>query len=361
MAELRYCLSEGLRNAVNARFGGGLILLMMALAVVSSGLADTASTQDFIDRERQWVRAGGTVLVVSSDNGIDAGSCERLSRSAGITGSALLVASGAQVRTGRAPGVPLALSEATFGLLGLVGVEGPWGAAMSREVADDLGLEDLGWLTVKWSQTPSGSSAGRLSDAPVRVRVIDAPLLPQNYATGLILLTGSAGISGECIVATTPAAKEEIRGALPGMLASAGTVSIADRLVAGKFGEDLSRGYAARITKWLPLAAGAAVGLAWLLMAWQRRSREGLYATLGFTRAHRALISTAEWLILSGAGALLGLLLAAVIAPLTGQHYPAVHWTLLRSSAAAWLTASGISALTALISPRAILSALKDR
>lgn len=347
-ADWRYCLAEGLRNALTARFGGALIVAMMAVAVAGTAIADAATIRRFVDQEAQWVGAGGTVLVVSSETGIDAGACERLSRSAGINGSALVAASGEQVRVLRAPGVPLALSEATFGLMGLAGGDGTWRAAMSLEVADDLGLRDWSWLSLEDS-------------APVQVRIIDARFLPQNYASGLILLTRSAGPNGECIVSTTPSAKDDIREALPGLLASAGTVTVADRLIEGQFGAALSRSYATRITAWLPLAAGAGVGVTCLLVGWQRRGREGLYATLGFTRAHRAVISLAEWILLTGVGALLGLGLAAVVVGLTGHTHPTVHWTLLRSWATAWLSATGLASLSTLVSPKSILSALKDR
>lgn len=362
-----FVAAEGVRNALTSRATGLLLILLTALAVAGTGLADAVAVATLTRKETQWIASGGTVLVASSEAGVSAASCESMNQVPGIIGAASMTSTTIKVRANRAPGVPLSLTRATASMLRLtrsvaptpIADPGTWVAAIGDETAASLGLSTGDHIVLA-----ADDGATQTADIPtdvLQVTVVDTTILPEQLSAGVILLAPASG-AGDCIIATTPSSTDTIAAALPALLAAGGQpVTVANRLIEGSFGHTLTTSFEARPTRWLPYAAGFAVGIAWTLIAWGRRSREGLYATLGFTRTHRYLINTTEWFILSGTGLGFGLTIAGIVATFAEPHLTSTPPSLARAGLVTWLTATAITLVITATSPRSIPNALKDR
>jgi hypothetical protein len=160
-----------------------------------------------------------------------------------------------------------------------------------------------------------------------------------------------------------PQYRSTLRAAIPAVLGetSRAPINVADRLPAGPSAQDPSAAWAGRPTRWAPAAAGVVVGLLWAAIAWTRRGRSALYASIGVPYSGGVLLRWTEGAAVVLLGALWGCVLAVEIAAL-GVDVPLRVATslVLRDGGAATAVALAVVVLVGLWRPPT-LAALKDR
>lgn len=142
---------------------------------------------------------------------------------------------------------------------------------------------------------------------------------------------------------------------------SRGTVQFAGRLPAGGFAQDPAREFQVRPSRWAGTVAGAVAGLLGAVVAWTRRGRAALYASIGVPWSGGVLIRWTEGVVVVVSGILWGAVLSLGAAVLWSGADTRLGITMaLQHLAAALATGVLVVVLRGLPRPPT-LSALKDR
>lgn len=359
-------IDEGLRNWRSGRWLTVLASAFVVAALTVPAAVDGHGISRMIEDEQAWEQAGGRMLVVSNEaaGGVDRAACESVSRLDGVMASASVTRLTARAGVPNAPEAQLPLVAVTEGIGPLLRLEPSGGGVLvPRDLADGIGVREGSSLTLFLDDSHDPSLTGLLPEGPVTVgAVTDTSVLGQDLSSAVLLPSSASGRAGSCVVRAGPGYLEAVRAGLPAMLGLPGEDAIvADRLVGGEYARDFSVEYATRGLKQSPWLVGASISLLWLLLVWMRRSRDGLYATLGADATTRAIIRAAEGLALVGTSALLAATVTSATLALTAHHADALvgdvvrHFTIAISLA---LLGVLVSVLLPLRSPLAVL---KDR
>ncbi|NTW40581.1 MAG: hypothetical protein HGA44_11965, partial [Cellulomonadaceae bacterium] len=181
--------------------------------------------------------------------------------------------------------------------------------------------------------------------------------------TGVLLLRAATGTTSTCYVRIEPPYREDLRAAIPAVLGETSTspIQVADRLTAGAFAQDPATAFAQRSTRWAASAAGLVAGLLWAVIAWTRRGRAALYASIGVPYAGGVLIRWTEGAVVTLLGVLWGTALAVTTAVSLAHTDAGLALDLgARGGITAGTTALVVVVLAGLWRPQT-LAALKDR
>lgn len=355
-------VGEGVRAALAGRWVSATLVLLSCWAVAAPGAFDAVAVARLAEEERRFLAAGGNVMLVENrEAGVPAYACDQAARSPGVLASAALTRQEPAVLTA-APGGDVGVSSATAGIYGLLGVaaDRPTGAIVPVTLAERMGLRDGDWIVLRPAPGTRGTSLP--SDA-VRIAVVDTSVLGEAHGGIILPTTAAPGDTADaCVVMARPADLAVVKSALPAMLpAGTGQTVVLDRLITGEFAADYSGQYRERPLQWAWAAAGAVVGLVWLLVGWVRRSADALYAAMGADLATRLQVRLAEWGLLAGVGATWGTALGIIFAVAMGAPFGIAANYVTRHALASMLMASAIVLIGQLRRPRSLLADLKDR
>lgn len=371
-------VGEGVLNFVHGRWLSWVTAALVAAGLSIPALIDALWVSDLVTAEREWVAAGGRVLVVTNEaaGGVPRAACEATARIDGVEAAAALTRLSARAGLANAPEAGLVVVAAGEGISALLGTEPVSGALIPPGLADDLGVEtgDHLWVTRVPAATPNGPAAatggagaagtdGPLPVGPIAIgAVADASVLGESYESAVFLPVAAEGRAEACVVRAAPGYVEPLRDALPTILTSDGSDAIvADRLIGGAYARNFAAEYAVRGLRDAPWGVGGGIAALWLLVTWVRRGRDSLYATLGADWAARAVMRASEGLALLATAAALACLVTIGSLALVGADLPAV----LPGVAMCGVTAIGIAVvgiLACAVAPLGgALAALKDR
>jgi hypothetical protein len=314
--------------------------------------------------ERDYLAAGGDLLVAQSagDHPLDAGRCAALASVQGVrAAAALTVAPGAAHLVGR-PESQQTLVTATAGILDLLDVPAlPADGVVASSVIADR------WQWAPGTHLQLDPTDAGLARAPAAVLTVaavrDLALLSEGASTGVLMIRPPVGDADQCFVRIDPQYRDDLRDTIPAVLGETTTsaVNVSDRLPAGALAQDPASAYDSRTTRWAAGAAGLVVGLLWAVVAWTRRGRAALYASVGVPYSGGVLIRWTEGAGILVLGVLWGAALAATVAACTVDVPVGVALDLVvRGGGLALGVALGVVVLVGLWRPPT-LAALKDR
>lgn len=364
--KLGVAAGEGLRNWRHGRWLTALATLFIAAAMSATAITDAIAIDRLVRDEAAWEDAGGRVLVATNADagGIDRAACEGVARLDGVSASVSLTRLEARAGVANAPEANLPLVAAGEGIGRLLGLEPAAGAILPRDLASGIGVGPGDTITLVPGTAASDALAvDMLPTAPVPVAAVtDTGVLAEDFAYAVLLPTSASGRAGSCYVRAAPGYLADVRAALPALLASDGQPPVvADRLVGGAYARDFAAEYADRGLKQAPWAVGASAALLWLLLVWIRRSRDGLYATLGADSSTRTVIRTSEGTALVVVATALAALVTAGVLRMTVASVAAVSHDVVRHLTIAGSVAVLGVLVSALVPLRSPLGALKDR
>ena len=360
----RASLAEGLANLRDGALLGTALVAIATLVIGGALLTDVLTAARVVRAESAYLDAGGDLLVAQGQNGatLDAARCVSLAHLTGVrTAFAVTVKPGAAELVGR-PESRQALVLATAGVLDLFDAPdlGPDDVLLSQIIADrwqwdtgaHLQLDALSAVTL-------GAPTGVLTVAGT----VDLARLAEGASTGVLLLQPPTGPVDTCFVRIEPQYRDVLRATIPAVLGetSGRAVTVADRLPAGASAVDPVAAFDARTTRWSGAAAGAVVGLLWAIVAWTRRGRAALYASIGVPYSGGVLLRWTEGVTIVLVGALWGTLLATTVAVTLLDAPPTLAVDIaLRGGALAAAVALALVVAVGLWRP-STLTALKDR
>ncbi|TQL02504.1 hypothetical protein [Cellulomonas sp. SLBN-39] len=359
----RASFAEG---ATNLRESGvlGAVLVGLAAVLVAAGLlVDVRAAHAVVEAESGYLAAGGDLLVAQAgdDGSIDAARCVAVAGTTGVRASAAVtVAPGAAGIVGR-PAAEQTVVTATDGVLDVLDLPAPRpdGVVVAAGLADRWE-----WAAGSHLQlVPRESTAGLPTGVLTVEAVADLARLSEGASTGVLVLAAPIGDAQACFVRIDPQYRDDLRAALPAVLGetAAGPVSVSDRLPAGALAQDPASAYDHRVTRWVGGAVGAVVGLVWAVVAWTRRGRAALYASLGVPWAGGVLVRWVEGLGIALLGTVWGTSLAATTAVTAlGVPAPLAVDLAVRGGALAFAVASLVVVAAGLWQPPTLAS-LKDR
>jgi hypothetical protein len=360
----RHSVAEALANV---RAGGFLMATLIALgaAMVAAVVAvDLGAAHRIVAAEDAYLAAGGDLLVAqpAGQGEVDAAACADLAGLAGVrTAFALDVQPGGARLVGR-PESQQTFVMATPGVAEFLGLDHLGGdqAAVSTLIADR-------WQWSPGSRFQLDDDDARALHAPPGVLTVAAvsnlELISQSASTGVLLVRAPTGTAQACYVQVMPSYKKDLKAAIPALLgeSSRDTIQVAERLPAGGFAQDPAREFEARPTRWAGAGAGAVAGLLWAVVAWTRRGRAALYASIGVPYSGGVLIRWTEGMVVVVSGILWGAVLSVGAAMLWSGADAGLGVTMaLQHLVAALATGVLVVVLTGLPRPPT-LSALKDR
>ncbi|MGY4645023.1 hypothetical protein [Cellulomonas sp. URHB0016] len=309
----RASLGEGFANLRDGAWSSAALVAIATLVVGGALLADVTAAGHVLAAERAYLHAGGDLLVAqpTTDRPLDAARCDMLSGVQGVVAAAgVSITPAAGALTGR-PDSAQTVVQATAGIVDLLGLP-------------DLGTDEVVVSTViadRWQWAPG--SHLQLADAPgvphgvlTVAAVRDLGLLSEGASTGVLLVRQPAGDIDQCFVRIEPQYGKVLRDTLPAVLGETGNaaVNVSDRLPAGAFAQDPRAAWDGRATRWASAAAGLVVGLLWAVVAWTRRGRSALYASVGVPYSAGVLIRWTEGAGVVTLGTLWGAALALSVA-----------------------------------------------
>lgn len=360
----RSSVGEGLANLRDGALLGAVLVAITTLVVAGALLVDVLTAARVLTAERDYLAAGGDLLVAQSAGpaGIDAGRCAALADVHGVRAAAALkVTPGAAHLVGR-PESQQTLVTATAGVLDLLDVPAlpADGVVVSSVIADRWQWAPGSHLQLD----PADAGNARAPGSVLTVTAVrDLALLSEGASTGVLLVQPPVGTADQCFVRIDPQYRDDLRATIPAVLGetSSSAVNVSDRLPAGALAQDPATAYAMRTTRWAAGAAGLVVGLLWAVVAWTRRGRAALYASVGVPYSGGVLIRWTEGVGIVLLGVLWGAALAATVAACTVDVPVEVALSLvLRGSGLALALAVGVVVLVGLWRPPT-LAALKDR
>ncbi|NKY38115.1 hypothetical protein [Cellulomonas septica] len=368
--------SVGRRWRASASFGEGLanvrdgallfagVVAISTLVVGGALVADVVTGARILAAEREYLDSGGNLLVVQrqSEGKLDAGLCASLEAVPGVTAAAGVSVEPGAVRLVGRPESQQTIVTATAGVLDILGVDGVGG---DEVVASTVVSER--WLWQEGSRLRIEAEDADHVGAPSAVLTVAAvsnlERLSEGASTGILLLQAPTGEVDHCFVQVDAQYREDVRAALPALLGERpdSAVAVSDRLPAGAFAQDPVAAWDGRPTRWIAGAAGAVVGLLWLVVAWTRRGRAALYASLGVPYAGGVLIRWVEGASVAVLGVLWGAALAASVAVAAVDTPLGVALSsVTRGGALAGAVGLAVVTVAALVRP-GTLAALKDR
>lgn len=359
-------IDEGLKNWRHGRWLTALVTVFTVVALSATAIADGIGIARLVEGERVWVSAGGRMLVATNEDagGIPRAACESAARIDGVAASAALDRLPARSGLANAPHADLPVVAAGAGLSALLGVDqAVAGAILPSAIADSIGVSAGESIIFAKGSRPLTEQATLLPTGPVTVAAVtDTTVLGEDFAYSILLPTPAHGLAGSCHVRVEPGQLDTARSALPALLSTSGQDAVvADRLIGGEYTRDFSDEYASRGLQHAPWLAGAAITLLWLLLVWIRRSRDGLYATLGADRATRTIIRATEGLALLSTSAVAAAFIIPTGLALTTSDLAAVIPDAARHLVIAVSVAVVGVSIGTLVPLRSPLAALKDR
>ncbi|MFE1320544.1 hypothetical protein [Kitasatospora phosalacinea] len=363
-------LTEGARSW---RYGRWATLLTTALAVAAVALPavlDSSAVSAAVTGERAWVAAGGRVLVVSNPQaGLSRQVCEGLNGVDGVQAAFAATREDPAPGTAAAPGRRLPVATVTAGAARFLGLAPTGdGAIVSAHATGTTGAGP--WLSFDADTAPAAPDPNGRPHTPLPTRplpiaaVTDLAPLGDAYDYGVLLPVPATGTADDCFVRADAAHWHTLRDNLAGLFGRTDPTRptlVRPRLADGAFARDYAAEYHHRPTAALPYAAGAGVGLLWLLLRWLTRSRDGLYQTLGAGPRTRMLIALGEWsctlLVAAPAGAALALGATALLGLPADVAFPFTARACVLSLA----TATAVAATWFLLPRPDPLALVKDR
>lgn len=357
-------VGEGLRNVRDGAWLFAGLVAISALVVGGALLADVVTGARILGEESAYLDAGGNLLVAQrqSDGTLDAGRCASLTGISGVTAAAgVSVEPGAGRLVGR-PDSQQTIVTATPGVLEILDVGS---VGTDQAVASSVVSERWLWREGSHFQIEADDAerVGVPSTVQSLAAVADLELLSEGASTGILFLRAPVGEVDQCFVQIAAQYRDDVRAALPALLGERpdSAVTVADRLPAGAFAQDPAASWDGRPTRWIAGAAGLVVGLLWLVVAWTRRGRAALYASLGVPYAGGVLIRWVEGAGVVALGVLWGAALATSVAVVGVDVQLGVVLSLVsRGGALAGAVGLAVVTISALMRP-GTLAALKDR
>jgi hypothetical protein len=362
---------EGVENVRRGGILMGALVVIMTIFVAGATVLDARTAQAIIDAEARFLDDGGDLLVAFAGTGrIDAAACERAKELAGVRAAGAVDLGPLATGVVGHPGVSQSIVAVTPGVLGLFGDRGPRVPPVPVTLASDEVIvapavaERWAWKAGTTLQLTGGEVAGlALPEEALRVAAVaDLELIDDAASTSVLVIRPATGWAGACYVRVDPRYRADVAAGLPFFLGESRSspVSVADRLPEGGGTTDPATAVDERATRWIGAAAGVMMGLLWGIVAWMRRSRTALYATIGVSRSSSFLIrwTEAAGVLLAGSlwGGAFGIS-AAVAMGCTPAH--AVVWA---GTTAVVALGTGMLLATAVTLWRpATLAALKDR
>jgi hypothetical protein len=333
------------------------VLAMTAAALGVLFYLEVHRADELIEYQRDYVRRGGYLALISSDAGIPADRCEALGREEWV------VAAGAAAPAGHAslasvPGVSFAHYRVTQGLLsvwfpGVVsraepGVESVYaGETLARE----MGLVPGGRAAIE-----GGPNAAVASVVPLRDRVAPAD-------RSIIEVVPAIGTMSQCWVEFAPRAFRIGLETAPALLATGDQpVTVSQHTISGQFTRSPQEELTTRPERRAWVAAGLIVILLTAITTWFRRSEIALYAALGTDRVRLVVANGLEAWALTLGGVVSGVLWALALERLGGHTVTLDSFVLaMRSTGSAALLIMAVAPLAPLLVRGDIAAALKDR
>ncbi|NNH07795.1 hypothetical protein [Cellulomonas fimi] len=360
----RASLREGLTNFWQALLLGPLLVTLTTLVVAATLVTDAVTAARVVRAEQEYLGAGGDLLVAQRPNEvpIDVARCVALKRLAGVREAAAVSVRPSAARVVGRPESQQTLVLATAGALDLLNAPsvGAHEVLASQTIAD------------RWQWAPgSHLQLAPLDDADLAVppgvltvtATADLALLSEGASTGLLLVRAPTGTADACFVRIEPQYREDLRASMPAALGArdGAGVTVSDRLPAGAAAADPAAAFDTRTTRWAPPFGGTAVGLLWLVVAWTRRGRAAMYASIGVPYSGGVLLRWTEGAAVAVLGCLWGAAWA-VTASVCLLEVPAALAVSLsaRGGASALCVALTMVLLVGLWRPPT-LAALKDR
>jgi hypothetical protein len=360
----RHSVAEAVANV---RAGGFLVVTVIgvvALMVAAAVAVDIGAAHRIVAAEDAYLAAGGDLVVAQAagDGRVDAAACANLARLAGVrTAFAFDVQPGGARLVGR-PESQQTVVTVTPGAAELLGIDH---LDADQAVVSTLIADRWQWSPgSRFQLDPDDARTLRVPSGVLTVAAVsNLDLIAQSASTGVLLVRAATGPAQSCYVRVWPSSRDDLTAAIPALLGetSHGTVQMAQRLPAGGFAQDPAHEFEVRPTRWAGAVAGAVAGLLWAVVAWTRRGRAALYASVGVPWSGGVLIRWTEGVVVVVAGILWGTALGLGAAMLWSGAAAGLGVTMaLQHMAAALATGVVVVVLTGLPRPPT-LSALKDR
>jgi len=314
----------------------GALTLLLTLAV---GFGVLAETQSIAEEERNRIEIGGETLVATTDSrdGLSAQRCDSLEEISAVE------ASGGVVRSEYVAIdlLPSRRVDVLYATPGFVGAVWPHGAAttgtpsvfVGEELADDLGLR-------------VGDHVKILPDGTEPVVLPVGGVLGATNRLGLpgqliVIETPAQGFVPQCVVSLSPGNGGELDSVVLALLRTPGAETFLGPVVAGRAGDVLpEERLASRLTRFLPLAGGAACAVLITAFWFARRHDIALYRLLGMRSGGTLLMIAAEHLWVVIVPACVGALAVASACVASDASVVAIQ-----STALALLAMTGLSLL----------------
>lgn len=359
--KVRASVVEGLIS-VRSSVLAPVVVAITALVLGGALLTDALVAGRVLRAEAAYLAAGGDLLVAQDQAGrpLDAAACGAVT---GLTGVRAVAAVSVLPGAARVAGRPDSAQTVVLATAGVLDVLG----------APDLDAGDVlvsRTIAERWQWSAGAHlrllpiSGARVPSTVLTVRAVaDLGLLSEGASTGVLVVRSPGGDADACFVRIEPQYRADLRDALPVVLGSTSrsTVTVADRLPAGAAAVDPAVAFDTRATRWAGPAAGVFVGLLWGVVAWTRRGRSALYASLGVPYSGGVLLRWTEGSAVVLLGGLWGTALATTVGVvLLRAPVDATVSLCLRGGAAGVAVAVALVVLVGLWRPPT-LAALKDR
>lgn len=303
-------IREAYRNTVSGRWFSVAIVLIIMGATVSATMVDAANVSDIHAAEQRFLADGGNIVQIAGTEGeakVNAAACSALSHSPDVIASSAV---SSRVDGARLAGRPEAMQTIHYATAGFEKIAG---SSVTLDAGQALSAASI---AERWRYSTGaliGFEPAQGLDPSVEVAdVVDMARLGDAYTTTLVLLAPATGTADTCLVLVEPWAIDRVIERSPAALGdtkenplrAASLQQLGDYFV--PFGEQ----YDNRSTAYVPLIAGAAVGLVAAMLMWIRRGRYALYSTLGLKYSQVVQLRLYEWAILLALGVLPGITIA---------------------------------------------------
>lgn len=363
-----------LREGVEGVRHGGILMATLvafvALVTAAGTWSDTTTAIDIVVAEQAHLDAGGDVLVAQRGDStpISAAACARLAEIDGVRDSGAVTVGVLATGVAGLPEIQQSVVRITEGILGVLGnrqgvpdarAQGLVSAVVPPTVAAQRGLRPGSMVQL----TGGDVEGAEIPTRPVRVdAIVDTSVLGEAFGSSVFLVQPPVGDASTCYVRVDAHARESLVGVVAAQLGDSATsmVQVSERLPTGAAAADPRAQWRERPTRWVGLAAGLIVAVTWSVVAWMRRGRAALAATIGVRYTEGVLIRWAEGATVVTVGCLWGVLLGGLAVTATGADPGLALGLVARTGALAWAVALGGVVLVGLGRPNTV-AALKDR
>lgn len=286
----REMLSEAWRNAAAGVTRWFLFVLLGSLGVVSVGLVDAGQAHSISEARESFDAAGGSVVVLSAESGIEGRACDSLQLVPGVVSSGAISPSTSNLELKALPGQPVPVyrvSGAFGGFSALPGLHPYSSIAIARDVAETFALS-------RGAVVPT--SQGNMTVGDVYTWADDGRRAGLGYA--VLERDSSSEPFDECWAELGPGADND-QALLVSALGAATILSSQDTEFSqlnaslGRSGPD-EHAYVERSTARLPIVAFVFGGLIGLALLWPRRLETASARHAGGRDGEMALIRAME-------------------------------------------------------------------